>query len=370
MAVYKDKWNGYKGNTWRVACYYKDWKGERKKHDKRGFHTKREALAYEREFLAKTSKDIHMGFDTFVDIYLGDLKPRIKPTTLETKESIINTHIIPYFKQMSLAEITATDILQWQNSMLSLRDDNGKGYSQTYLRSVHNQLNAIFNHAVRYYDLPKNPCRTNKKMGKAKTGEMKFWTGDEYSRFSKAMVEKPLSYYAFELLYWTGIRCGELLALTRADFDLDNRKLRINKNFQVVKGKPLIQSPKTEKGNRIIDLPEFLCREMEDFFESIYKMDENSRLFEVTKSYLHHELDRGCRQAGVKRIRLHDLRHSHVSYLINLGFSAVAIGDRVGHESVTITDRYSHLFPSVQKQMAEKLDESFNQTHKKEAENE
>lgn len=199
---------------------------------------------------------------------------------------------------------------------------------------------------------------------------MKFWTGDEYSRFSKAMVEKPLSYYAFELLYWTGIRCGELLALTRADFDLDNRKLRINKNFQVVKGKPLIQSPKTEKGNRIIDLPEFLCREMEDFFESIYKMDENSRLFEVTKSYLHHELDRGCRQAGVKRIRLHDLRHSHVSYLINLGFSAVAIGDRVGHESVTITDRYSHLFPSVQKQMAEKLDESFNQTHKKEAENE
>ena len=227
MAVYKDKWNGYKGNTWRVACYYKDWKGERKKHDKRGFHTKREALAYEREFLAKTSKDINMGFDTFVDIYLGDLKPRIKPTTLETKESIINTHIIPYFKQMSLAEITATDILQWQNSMLSLRDDNGKGYSQTYLRSVHNQLNAIFNHAVRYYDLPKNPCRTNKKMGKAKTGEMKFWTGDEYSRFSKAMVEKPLSYYAFELLYWTGIRCGELLALTRADFDLDNRKLRI-----------------------------------------------------------------------------------------------------------------------------------------------
>ena len=109
---------------------------------------------------------------------------------------------------------------------------------------------------------------------------------------------------------------------------------------------------------------------MEDFFESIYKMDENSRLLEVTKSYLHHELDRGCRQAGVKRIRLHDLRHSHVSYLINLGFSAVAIGDRVGHESVTITDRYSHLFPSVQKQMAEKLDEAFNQTYKQGSKNE
>lgn len=358
MSVIKDKWNGYNGTRWRVSCYYKDWKGERRRHDKRGFRTKREAQAYEREFLAKTSKDINMGFDTFVDIYLVDLKPQIKPTTLETKESIIDTHIRPYLKQMSLAEITATDILQWQNSLLSLRDDNGKGYSQTYLRSIHNQLNAIFNHAVRYYELPRNPCQANKKMGKVKTREMLYWTGEEYSRFIQAMIEKPISYYAFELLYWTGIRCGELLALTRADFDLEKRKLRINKNFQVVKGKPIIQTPKTEKGNRTIDLPEFLCREMEDYFESIYKMDENSRLFEVTKSYLHHELDRGCRQTGVKRIRLHDLRHSHVSFLIDLGFSAVAIGDRVGHESVTITDRYSHLFPSVQKKMADKLNEA------------
>lgn len=191
-----------------------------------------------------------------------------------------------------------------------------------------------------------------------KTREMLYWTHEEYSSFIQAMIEKPISYYAFELLYWTGIRCGELLALTRADFDLEKRKLRINKNFQVVKGDAIIQTPKTEKGNRTIDLPEFLCREMEDYFESIYKMDENSRLFEVTKSYLHHELDRGCKQTGVKRIRLHDLRHSHVSFLIDLGFSAVAIGDRVGHESVTITDRYSHLFPSVQKKMADKLNEA------------
>jgi len=360
MAVYKDKWNGYNNESWRVSVYYKDWKGEQKRHDKRGFKTKKEAVAYEREFLARNNKDINMGFDTFVDIYLGDLKPQIKASTYATKESVIDAHIRPYFKNKSLAEITSTDILQWQNALLSLRDDQGKGYSQTYLRSIQNQLNAIFNHAVKYYDLAKNPCLSNKKMGKVKTREMLFWTKEEYLKFAEEMKEKPLSYYAFELLYWTGIRCGELLALTRDDFDLEKKTLRINKTFQTVKGKEMVTSPKTEKSNRRIDLPEFLCREMEDYFASLYKMDGESRLFPVTKHYMHHELDRGCKSAGVKRIRIHDLRHSSCALLINLGYSPVQIAQRLGHESVTVTERYSHLYPSVQQEMAKKLDEAFS----------
>ena len=370
MAVFKDKWNGYNSGSWRVSVYYKDWKGEQKRHDKRGFKTKKEAAAYEREFLARNNKDINMGFETFIDIYLGDLKPRLKASTYATKESIIDAHIRPYFKNKSLAEISSTDILQWQNALLGQRDDQGKGYSQTYLRTIHNQLNAVLNHAVKYYDLPKNPCLANKKMGKVKTREMLFWTKDEYLRFAEEMKEKPMSYYAFELLYWTGIRCGELLALTRNDFDLEKKTMRINKTFQVIKGKAMVTSPKTERSNRQIDLPEFLCREMEDYFASLYKIDANSRLFPVTKYYLHHELDRGCKSSGVKRIRIHDLRHSHVSLLIdlrhsscalliNLGYSPVQIAQRLGHESVTITERYSHLYPSVQQEMAKKLDEAF-----------
>ena len=359
MAVFKDKWNGYNSGSWRVSVYYKDWKGEQKRHDKRGFKTKKEAAAYEREFLARNNKDINMGFETFIDIYLGDLKPRLKASTYATKESIIDAHIRPYFKNKSLAEISSTDILQRQNALLGQRDDQGKGYSQTYLRTIHNQLNAVFNHAVKYYDLPKNPCLANKKMGKVKTREMLFWTKDEYLRFAEEMKEKPMSYYAFELLYWTGIRCGELLALTRNDFDLEKKTMRINKTFQVIKGKAMVTSPKTERSNRQIDLPEFLCREMEDYFASLYKMDANSRLFPVTKYYLHHELDRGCKSSGVKRIRIHDLRHSSCALLINLGYSPVQIAQRLGHESVTITERYSHLYPSVQQEMAKKLDEAF-----------
>lgn len=361
MAVFKDKWNGYNGERWRVSVYYKDWTGIRRKHEKRGFVTKKEALAYEREFMAKTSKNINMGFDTFIDIYMRDLMPQIKLSTYATKENIINSHIRPYFEKKSLSEITSTDILLWQNELLSLRDDNGKGYSQTYLRTIQNQMNAIMNHAVKYYDLPKNPCVANKKMGKSKAGEMDFWTKEEYLKFSKVMKDKPVSYYAFQLLYWTGIRCGELLALTKADFDLGNRVISISKTYQVIKGEEVITSPKTEKSNRRIDLPEFLCDEMQDYFDSLYKVDDRSRIFQITKSYLHHEMDRGSKLAGVKRIRLHDLRHSSCALLINLGYAPIQIAERLGHESVTITERYSHLYPTVQKDMAKKLDTAFKE---------
>lgn len=360
MAVYKDKWNGYNGEKWRVACYYTDWQGNRRKHDKRGFETKKEAMVYEREFIAKTSKDINMGFETFIDIYMSDIKPQLKQSTVANKENIIETHIRQYFSKKSLSEITPTDILQWQNSLLSLRDENGKGYTQTYLRTIQNQLNALFNHAVKYYDLPKNPCSSNKKMGKSKNKEMLFWTKDEYLKFSEQMKGKPVSYYAFQILYWTGIRCGELLALTRDDFDLEKRILHINKTFQVIKGEEIVTSPKTEKSNRQIDLPEFLCKEMQDYFDSLYKINPKSRLFNVTKSYLHHEMDRGSKAAGVKRIRIHDLRHSACALLIELGYSPVQIAERLGHESVTITERYSHLYPTVQRQMADRLNDVFS----------
>ena len=359
MAVYRDKGGGYNGNTWRVACYYKDWRGERMRHEKRGFETKKDALSYEREFLAKKTKDINMGFKLFVEIYLKDIELQIKASTMETKKNIIDTHIMPYFKNKSLSEISTTDILQWQNELLSKRDDQGKGYSQTFLRTVQNQLNAIFNHAYKYYDLPKNPCRATRKMGKAKNKEMLFWTKEEYLKFSETMKKKPVSYYAFQILYWTGIRCGELLALTREDFDLEKRVLRINKTFQVIKGEEIITTPKTDKSNRFITLPKFLCDEIQDYLDSLYKLDDKSRIFVITKSYLHHEMDRGVHEAGVKRIRIHDLRHSSCALLINLGYSPVQIADRLGHESITITERYSHLYPSVQEKMAETLDREF-----------
>ena len=169
-------------------------------------------------------------------------------------------------------------------------------------------------------------------------------------------MDKPQSYYAFEVLYWCGIREGELLALTPADFDLDKGLLSITKSYQRLKGRDVITDPKTPKSVRVIQMPQFLTDEIRDYLKSLYKVQTDQRIFEVTKSYLHHEMDRGAKEAGVKRIRIHDLRHSHVSLLIEMGFSALAIADRVGHESVDITYKYAHLFPSKQQEMAQKLD--------------
>lgn len=193
-------------------------------------------------------------------------------------------------------------------------------------------------------------------MGREESKEMLFWTTEEYKRFSETIIDKPMSYYAFEMLYWTGMRLGECLALTMADFDFNKNTVRICKSYQRLEGKDVITTPKTKKSNRTIKLPKFLAEEMKVYFEMLYGYKETDRIFQVTKSYLHHEMERGSKLAGVKRIRIHDLRHSHVSHLIELGFSALAIADRVGHESIDITYRYAHLFPSTQIEMADKLD--------------
>ena len=175
-------------------------------------------------------------------------------------------------------------------------------------------------------------------------------------KFADSMMDKPISFYAFEMLYWCGIRLGELLALTPADFDFTKSTVTINKSYQRIEREDVVTEPKTPKSNRIIKMSDFLCEEMQEYLKSLYGYKPNDRIFPITKSYLHHEMDRGSKAQGIKRIRIHDIRHSHVSLLIEMGFSAVAIADRVGHESIDITYRYAHLFPSRQGEIADKLE--------------
>lgn len=352
MPVYKNEDNG----TWYVLTRYLDWKGERKQKCKRGFETKREAQEWERVFQQQNAADMDMNFAAFVELYINDIKPRLKENTWLTKKHIIETKILPYFSKKNVSEITTKDVIAWQNELLAFRDEKKKPYSQTYLKTVHNQLSAIFNHAVRHYDLRSNPAAKAGNMGTEERKEMKFWTKDEYKKFSDEMMDKPVSYYAFEMLYWCGIRDGELLALTAGDFNFEKGTVTISKSYQRLHGKDVITTPKTRKSNRTIKMPQFLCEEMQDYIGMLYGYKKKERIFPISKNYLHREMDRGSRAAGVKRIRIHDLRHSHISLLIDMGFSAVAIADRVGHESIEITYRYAHLFPSKQTEMAKKLE--------------
>ena len=353
MGVFKCKETG----TWYVMTRYRDWKGERKQKCKRGFATKRAAQDWEQKFHMQNAADMDMTFEAFYEIYTKDMKARLKENSWITKQNIVETKILPYFGQRKISEITTKDVIVWQNEQLAYRDEKHKPYSQTYLKTLHNQLSAIFNHAVRFYDLRANPASKAGNMGNEERREMLFWTKEEYQKFAEEMMDKPVSYYVFQMLYWTGIREGELLALTPADFDFERGTVKISKTYQRLKGQDVITSPKTKKSNRTIQMPDFLCQEMQEFFKMQYGLKKKDRIFTVTKSYLHHEMDRGAKAAGVKRIRIHDLRHSHISLLIDMGFSAVAIADRVGHESIEITYRYAHLFPSKQKEMANRLDD-------------
>ena len=308
MPVFKNEDNG----TWYVMARYVNWKGERKQKCKRGFATKREAQEWERMFKLQTSSDLDMSFEAFTELYINDVKNRLKENTWLTKEHIIRTKILPYFGKLKISEISTKEIIAWQNEMLAYRDEKKKPYSQTYLKTLHNQLSAIFNHAVRYYELRSNPAAKVGNMGSEEHKEMLFWTKEEYKKFSFEMMDKPVSFYAFEMLYWCGIREGELLALTPADFNFDKETVTINKSYQRLKGQDVITSPKTKKSNRTIKMPQFLCEEMKEYLGMIYGLKKKDRIFTVTKSYLHHEMDRGAKAVGVKRIRIHDLRHPYV----------------------------------------------------------
>ena len=354
MPAYKEKDSG----KWYVQFRYVDWTGRRCQKMKRGFATKKEAEQWERKFKIKEKADVDMRFSEFWELYEADMKPRLKLNTWLSKEHIVRTKILPFFGDKKLSEISPRDVITWQNKLRTMIGQNGKPYSQTYLKTIHAALSSIFNHAIRYYELSINPANKAGGMGAEEGREMLFWTKEEYLKFAEAVMDKPMFYYAFELLYWTGIREGELLALTPEDFDFEKKTLRINKSYQRLQCKDVITTPKTSKSNRIITMSDFLCKEMKDCLKMFYHIGKRDRIFQFTKHGLYREMIRGSEAAGVQKIRVHDLRHSHISLLVDMGFSAKAIGDRVGHESEHITNHYTHLFPSRQTEMADRLNDA------------
>lgn len=176
MPAYRDEKHG----TFYASFYYTDFTGARRKKMKRGFKLKRDAQEWERQFLLQRNADPDMKFGDFVEIYRSDKRERIREHTWESKDNMINTKILPYFKDRTLSEIEPRDVIAWQNTLMSIRQKNGKPYSPTYLKSIHSQLSAIFNYAVKYYRLKQNPAEIAGNMGKETHREMLFWTKEEY----------------------------------------------------------------------------------------------------------------------------------------------------------------------------------------------
>ena len=337
-----------KTGKWLIQYRYTDWQGNRKKSMKRGFKTKREAEEWLQNFLATKQADFNMLY--------ADMETRLREHTMRTKKYVFDLKILPYFGKMKMNEITASDIRKWQSELIK------QGYAPTYLKTISNQLAALFNYAVRYYDLPNNPCRKAGSMGKGKADEMNFWTKEEFDKFIDAIMNKQQSYMAFMTLFWTGIRIGELLALNVADVDFEKRTISIMKSYQRMGGRDVITEPKTPKSKRVIAIPQFLAVDLQDYVNSMYGVQGEDRLFPITKYYLEHEMQRGIKESGVKRIRIHDLRHSHASLLVEMGFSPLEIANRLGHEKIETTlNTYSHLYPDKQEQLADRLDKEYRE---------
>lgn len=253
MSAYKDKTQG----TWYVSFRYIDWTGKKIQKLKRGFKTKKEALNYEKEFIRKTAADMKMEMNSFIQVYFEDKKNELKENSIRNKQHMMNKHIVPYFGTRKMNEITPAEIIQWQNTIQE------KGYSKTYERMIQNQLNALFNHAQKIYNLKENPCKKVKKMGKSDANKLEFWTKAEYDRFIAGIEPGSEDYLIFEILFWTGIREGD-----------DDDKIRLNQR-KPSKYKGLSRFGPEKNLQRINKF----MKERPIFYKNLIQMKENFRFY-------------------------------------------------------------------------------------------
>lgn len=343
--------------SWYASFYYTDWTGKKRQKKKEGFETRRAALEYERGFLERQAATPDMTFSALCDLYLADYKARFRATSYAARAFELSSYVLPFFGDMPINTITPATVRKWQTETKERKNKrNGKPLSPSMLGSIQKALSAVLNFAVKYYRLHSNPARLAGSMGSRKSPEMHFWTLSQFKAFENHL-EDGLFPVAFALLFYTGIRKGELLALTPSDFDFEAGLLTISKSYTRLQKKDVIQPPKTEKGYRKIALPPFLAEMMKDCFRRLGNPTKNQRIFDtIGEERLRQELNKGAKAAGLPHIRVHDLRHSHASLLIEQGFSPLVIKERLGHENIETTlNTYSHLYPTKQSEIAEKL---------------
>lgn len=346
MPVYKDASN----DTWYVSVRYTDWAGNHARKVKRGFKKQGEAKSWERDFLQQESKTCDMALSALIELYLKDLSTRIKESTMQTKRNIIDMHITPYLGKTPVNKIDPASIRRWQSEVMSEKAPDGSSkYAPTFLRSINSQFSAIMNYAVRYYHLNQNPFTVTGSMGRKKAGEMKIWTVDQ---FNAAIVyeDNIAKKIALEILFWGGLRIGECLSLCPVDVIENN--LKVNKTY---KGSEKSTDPKTANSYRIVPMPDSVINALNDYITRLYGLQPEDRIFYFGKGTLNKELDDLADKAGLEHIRIHDLRHSHASLLIKLGFSVAAVAKRLGDTIEVVMNTYAHLYPGDQVHMVNKL---------------
>lgn len=347
MAVSKHK----RRDSWYASFYYIDRAGVRRRKKKEGFATKKEAQAFERKFIEYSAGQCSMSFASFAGLYLSYCQKRVKPSTYKTKEVVFNRYLLPYFKRLAMKDIEPMHVHGWQEHLIQ----NAVHLSGGYKKYIHSQLAAVFNFAERYYYLGKNPLRLCSAPNADEAKKVSFWTLAQFKSFAAKLGRSSPEYLIFQLLFWTGLRRGEMLALRPASFDFAKKCLNVERNLTYVSGTRHMTTPKTKSSRRTITLPDFLLAMVKRYIAR-HSIEQNAQLFEIHPGRLLRCIKRICGEIGLMPISLHGFRHSHASMLIEQGVQPMVIAERLGHGSVQVTLKvYSHLYPHKHQALAEQL---------------
>ena len=361
-----------KTDKWDVSINYKDAFNVSRHTTKRGFRLKREAEEYEHNFFAKYRDDPSITFAQLVEQYLDYCTSRRKHNTVYNKQCIINKHLLPYFGAMQISKIKAKTVHKWQDELAH----NSRRYSDTYIYTLNVMLGAIMNYAIKTQGLKVNPVNLAGKTGKYRRTHNTVWTLEDFKLFITTLQNENLNksnqikrsidtnslVVGFNILYFGGLRLGELLALTLGDIDFERNIIKVTKSYNRILQQDIIGAPKTDKSIRTIDLPSSVMALTNNYISllpSDYPM--NSRLFfNLNKNNLRRALHSTAKLAGLPEIRVHDLRHSHASLLFSMGVSMKSVSERLGHTSITTTmDVYTHIINNdglISKQLDKLID--------------
>ena len=349
MPSYKNE----KNKTWYCKFYYEDFFGERRPKLKRGFEKKKDADAWERDFLENHATTPDVTFDALANKYLEDRKANCSYETHRAREHDVRLYYNPYFSGKKVRDITPLMVREWQNTLKKKKNKYGRPYAATTLKSIHVGLSAIFNFGVRFYNTP-NPAAKAGSMGSSKTSEMEIYTLSEFNTLMNgASIKYPYG-IVFDALYWSGVRIGELLAMDISDAIFDKNALKVSKTLIGSTGR-IQDHPKNDRGFRTILMPQKVMMDIYSYVDRMY--DKTGRLFPFSHNTIRSHLYKASDDVGLHRIKVHELRHSQASLMIDLGYSVFAVAKRLGDTPEMILKTYGHMY----KNKEQKLIQEYNQ---------
>lgn len=350
MATYYDK----KRNTYYYSTYVKLSTGENKRFLKRGFKTRNEAKKAEIDFLYNfdVEDEESISFGKLTEMYLSWYEKRRKKSSYDRVESMLRMHILPLFEHKKIKDIKKRDIAILQDQLLT-------DLSVSTAKLSHRTLSAVFNYAIRLDYIKTNVAREVGNIDVKSDKRIEFYTLDEFKTFIN-VVDDLMYRTFFMMLFYGGFRRGELMALTWNDIYFKLKVIDIHKTANNY----VVTSPKNETSNRKIQLPQHTIDLLSELKKEVKPKNDYVVFGEfydhLPQTTINRRYDEYINKTKLDKIRIHDFRHSHASYLINLGIDITIISKRLGHAKTSTThDIYGHLYPNAEDAAIAKMENDF-----------